>query len=193
MAAPVVKLKRSSVPGKVPLTTDIDLGEIAINTFDGKAYFKKDDGAESIVEIGTGAGGGAEGITKLDSLTGEFDGTQTSFTLRVNGTAYVPEYLNALLISLGGVVQIPTSAYTISGATITFTAPPPAGTSFHGIDFKIGESVASQPTPLINENKIIIDESVVIGDGYNGLSVGPIEVAATYSVEVPAGSTWVIL
>jgi hypothetical protein len=31
-----IELKRSSVPGKVPATTDLALGELAINTYDGK-------------------------------------------------------------------------------------------------------------------------------------------------------------
>ena len=50
--AGTVKLKRSAVAGKVPSTTDLALGELALNTYDGKAYIKKDDGAGSVVEIG---------------------------------------------------------------------------------------------------------------------------------------------
>ena len=46
-----VKFRRSAVPGKVPLVTDIDLGEIAINTYDGKLFAKKDNGTQSIFEI----------------------------------------------------------------------------------------------------------------------------------------------
>ena len=38
-----IKLKRSSVPGKVPTTAQLDPGEIAINTADGKLYFERDD------------------------------------------------------------------------------------------------------------------------------------------------------
>jgi len=55
--ADLVQLKRSATASKIPLTTDLSLGEIAINTYDGKLYIKKDDGAESIVEIGGGSGG----------------------------------------------------------------------------------------------------------------------------------------
>jgi hypothetical protein len=35
----------------VPTTAQLDFGEVAINTHDGKIYIKKDDGVESIVEI----------------------------------------------------------------------------------------------------------------------------------------------
>lgn len=57
--ANTLRLKRSSVASKVPLTTDLQLGELAINTFDGKLFLKKDNGTASIVEIGAGGGGGA--------------------------------------------------------------------------------------------------------------------------------------
>lgn len=39
--ANTVKLKRSSVAGKIPLTTDLEFGEIALNTADGNLFFKK--------------------------------------------------------------------------------------------------------------------------------------------------------
>lgn len=55
-----LKHKRSSVAGKVPTTTDIELGQIALNTYDGKAFMKKNvSGVESVVEIG---GGGSRNV-----------------------------------------------------------------------------------------------------------------------------------
>lgn len=60
MANPIV-LKRSAVQGKVPTTGDLQLGELAINTYDGKLYIKKDNGSASIVEIGAGGGGSSTG------------------------------------------------------------------------------------------------------------------------------------
>jgi hypothetical protein len=50
------RLKRSSVANKVPTTGDLQLGELALNTYDGKLYTKKDNGTASIVEIGAGGG-----------------------------------------------------------------------------------------------------------------------------------------
>ncbi len=38
-----IKLKRSSVAGKVPTAAQLEAGEIAINTADGKLYFERDD------------------------------------------------------------------------------------------------------------------------------------------------------
>jgi len=57
--ANTIIVKRSNVPSKVPTTAQLALGEIAINTYDGKVYIKKNDGAESVIEIGSGGGGGS--------------------------------------------------------------------------------------------------------------------------------------
>lgn len=56
--ANTIKLRRSATANAVPTTTQLALGELAINTFDGKLYLKKDDGTESIVQIGASSGGG---------------------------------------------------------------------------------------------------------------------------------------
>lgn len=62
MAQPV-QVKRSSVPGKIPLTTDLALGELAVNSYDGRMYIKKDDGAESIVLVNSSGGGSSDAST----------------------------------------------------------------------------------------------------------------------------------
>lgn len=50
--AQVIKVKQSSVAGKVPITAQLQLGELALNTTDGKLYFKKNvSGTESIVTV----------------------------------------------------------------------------------------------------------------------------------------------
>ena len=47
-----IKLKRSAVAGKIPTTSNLELGEIALNTYDGRLYIKKDvSGTESIVSF----------------------------------------------------------------------------------------------------------------------------------------------
>lgn len=48
----LIQMKRSATPGKVPTTQDLSLGEFGINTYDGKVFIKKDDGAPSIIEVG---------------------------------------------------------------------------------------------------------------------------------------------
>jgi hypothetical protein len=62
--AQTIKIKRSAVAGKAPAVGDLALGELALNTYDGKLYTKKDNGTASIVEL-SGGGGGA-GVTDGD-------------------------------------------------------------------------------------------------------------------------------
>ena len=57
--AQTIKLKRSSTQSAVPTTAQLVLGEVAINTYDGKMYIKKDDGNTSIVELGSSGMGSA--------------------------------------------------------------------------------------------------------------------------------------
>jgi hypothetical protein len=51
MSVNKLKLKRSAVTGRYPTTASLDLGELAINTYDGKVFFKKDDGVQTIVQL----------------------------------------------------------------------------------------------------------------------------------------------
>jgi hypothetical protein len=60
--ANTIVLKRSATPGKVPTTAQLALGEIAINTYDGLIYIKKDNGTASIAQIG--------GVTSVNGETG---------------------------------------------------------------------------------------------------------------------------
>jgi hypothetical protein len=54
-----IKVKRSSVAGKVPVVSDLALGEFAINTHDGLVFIKKNvAGTDSIVTINGGSEGG---------------------------------------------------------------------------------------------------------------------------------------
>jgi hypothetical protein len=42
MADPKIRIRRSATPNKVPETSQLQLGELAINTFDGKLYLEQD-------------------------------------------------------------------------------------------------------------------------------------------------------
>jgi hypothetical protein len=42
MANPKIKVKRSSVEGKVPAVSQLERGELAVNSYDGKVYILKD-------------------------------------------------------------------------------------------------------------------------------------------------------
>lgn len=53
--ASTIKLRRSATSGAIPTTSQLALGELAMNTFDGKLFLKTDQsGTEAIVEVGGG-------------------------------------------------------------------------------------------------------------------------------------------
>lgn len=70
---------------------------------------------------------------KLDTIAASFNGSTTSFNLTSGGAPVIPGLTTNLIISLGGIIQEPNTAYTVNGSVISFTAAPPAGTSFWGI------------------------------------------------------------
>ena len=124
MAANKIKLKRSDVEFKVPTVSDLSLGELAVNTFDGKLFFKKNDGSDSLETI----------VTTNAQITGsiEMTGAVTSsltlitnsspegnmFTVRVGGQDKVTVNSDGTLI-VKPVSTLPTGterAYAVSGS-----------------------------------------------------------------------------
>ena len=59
---------------------------------------------------------------------------QAAYTLQVSSTNVVPESANHMLVSLNGILQAPTTSFTISGSTLSFTS---TLTSNDTIDFVI--------------------------------------------------------
>jgi len=75
----------------------------------------------------------AENISELDDISSSFDNSTTTFNLTTNSVAFTPQSAAQMQISLGGVIQEPSTDYTISGSTITFTTAPNAGLDFFGV------------------------------------------------------------
>ena len=46
-----ILLKRSGVSGSIPTTASIDLGELALNTYDGKAFMHKSGSTDEVVQF----------------------------------------------------------------------------------------------------------------------------------------------
>jgi|TARA_B100001094_G_scaffold330271_1_gene395089 hypothetical protein len=51
--ATVITFKKSSTQNAVPTTSDIVVGELALNTYHGRVYTEKNDGSAAIVEVGS--------------------------------------------------------------------------------------------------------------------------------------------
>lgn len=71
--AQTIKLRRSATTGNVPTTTQLALGEVALNTFDGRAFIKKDNGAESIEHLITTNSETTGSINLIGNITASGD------------------------------------------------------------------------------------------------------------------------
>ena len=80
MSNQYLKLRRSAVPGKIPETSSLDFGEIALNTYDGLLFIKKSGslGGEQIVTIGDTTS------NFTGSFTGSFKGNLTGQASQAN-------------------------------------------------------------------------------------------------------------
>jgi hypothetical protein len=85
-----LKLKKSSIPGKLPLASDLEYGELAINYADGKLYFKKANNAVDSFISGdtnyvmsiaglTGAVTSQQLLTAINSVDGPGSGLNADF------------------------------------------------------------------------------------------------------------------
>jgi len=129
---------------------------------------------------------------EVDDISSGFNGSEVNFTLQVNSQNVSPGSPNNIIVSLGGVVQNPSTDYNIAASTITFTTAPASGLSFFGL--VLGQQVDIQsladgtsPTmsaPSITGDLSIADKIVHTGDTNTAIRF---PAADTVSVET-AGS-----
>jgi hypothetical protein len=74
----------------------------------------------------------AANIREIDDISSDFDGSDTTFTLKVAGVNVEPATVQQLIISVGGVMQNAGDDYTVDGSTLTFTTAPTSGLTFFG-------------------------------------------------------------
>ena len=79
---------------------------------------------------------------KLDDISSSFNGSTKTFNLTVGGSAFTPGSAFSILVSVGGVIQEPESAYQVNNSEITFANAPTAQDGFFcialGIPIAIG-------------------------------------------------------
>ena len=110
-----VQLKRSATAGAIPSTSDLALGELAINTYDGKAYIKKSvGGTETIVEVGADS----SEITAMAHYLFNASANQTSFSgTDANGDSL--SYTSGqIAVFLNGVFLDPDDYTATDGSTV---------------------------------------------------------------------------
>ena len=67
---------------------------------------------------------------KLDDIASQFNGSTSTFNLTLGGQAFFAGNPYTLLVSLGGVIQEPIAAFTITESQINFASAPMAGADF---------------------------------------------------------------
>ena len=145
--AQTIKLKRSAVAGRIPSTSDLDLGEIGINTVDGKAYIKKSvSGVESVVQLGSAA-------AAADAIMVEYQFTatnnQTSFSGGDDNSVQLGYTSGAVQVFLNGVLLDNGIDYTANNSvSVVLAEAATTGDFLQVIAFKkkIGEGNVSVAT-----------------------------------------------
>jgi hypothetical protein len=93
---------------------------------------------------------------ELNSQTFTGDGSTTAFTLN-----YTVSNVNSLLVTVADVIQEPTTAYTVSGTTLTFTSAPANSDTIHvrylGRTLDVGTTAIVQDSD--QDTKIQVEES----------------------------------
>ena len=116
--AQTIKLKRSSTGGAVPSTSSLSLGEVAINTYDGKMYIKKNDGTDAIVQVG---GDSSSAVWKSYDYTATSN--QTSFSGNDNNSESLSYVAGFVQVFLNGILLDPAVDYAAStGTSIVLTS-----------------------------------------------------------------------
>ena len=101
-----IRLRRSATAGNVPTTSQLDLGELALNTYDGKVYLKKEvSGVQSVVEVGGGgsqqSGVWSEYVYTATSNQTTFSGSDDNSQTLSYVTNYLQVFLNGILLDNG--------------------------------------------------------------------------------------------
>jgi len=89
--AQIIRLKRSTVAGSVPTTSDLSTGELAINVYDGKVFLRRSGSVDDIRQVLTNEFTGSVNITGSLTAT-KFVGDGSELTnLTVSQTATVKQ------------------------------------------------------------------------------------------------------
>ena len=93
----IVQLKRSALTGKVPGTGSLNLGELALNTYDGKIFFRRSGSTDTIQEVVTTNVLNTGSVTITGTLTaGSIVGSITASNGVVSGSSQVIGILSSL-------------------------------------------------------------------------------------------------
>jgi hypothetical protein len=163
--ATVIQFKRSSTQNSVPATSDLALGELAVNTYHGRFYTEKNDGSASVVEVGSNPAS----LTVNDAFSfPTADGTSNQ-VLKTNGSGS----LDWADQPSSGIVIF---TYTMSGTTTSITGNDDSSNS---LSYTAGsEQVFINGVKLVGGADYTTTSSTVITLAENAVSGDVIQVVA---------------
>lgn len=159
-------LKRSSVASKVPLATDLEPGELAVNLADQKLYSKKSDGTVILVGSGLGGTGDVQGpASSTDNALARFDGTTGKIIQ--NSSATLDDSGNLKVLSLTTDRHVNSTGRVL---TYDFSAAPSSAVGDLDGYFDVGEALE-------------LFAFVATGDSQNYYVEGTVKIQSAASVE----------
>lgn len=189
-----IQLYRSSTPGATPTAGNLTDGELAINTADGKLFYKDSGGSVQVI-AGAAAGSNTQiQYNNSGDLAGSanftFDGSNVQ--IGAQGDLRFGDADNSNYVAF----QAPATV----ASDVTWTLPNADGTSgqFLQTDGSGALTFATVSSPAAASGAIItnttqISENYTFPSGVNGFSVGPITIDSGYSVTVASGQRWVVI
>ena len=137
------------------------------------------DGAITIAATGGGGSGGA-GAFATYTYTG--NGSTTTYAATTGIT------VDNIIVTENGLVQEPTTDYTVSGTNVVFVTAPA-----NGVEIQIRVLAGGGGSSTIAETAQTISSNYTVTNGYNGLSVGPVTIATGITVTVGTDERWVVM
>ena len=91
---------------------------------------------------------------KLDDISSSFNGSTTTFNLTSGGNAFFPGSAFSIIVSLGGVVQEPESAFQIDRSQIIFATAPTSSSDFFCIALGVALGVGVPGHNTVGNNQL---------------------------------------
>ena len=113
---------------------------------------------------------------KLDDISSSFNGSTQTFNLTVGGSAFIPGSAFSILVSVGGVIQEPESAYQVNNSEITFANAPTAQDGFFCIALGVALGIGVPGNGTVNGAQIAkpfnYDGYFYLDDANNRVGIG---------------------
>jgi hypothetical protein len=110
-----IKLRRSSVPGRIPSIDQLQLGEIALNTFDGRLFLKQKIGdTETIIAVGESS---SLAVSASYAVTASYSNTSTSASYSLTASYALNAVSSSYSVTASYVLNAISSSYAATASS----------------------------------------------------------------------------